>query len=175
MFLLTLLDRRGSPSDHLSDRGRNSPRMDEQMAASDSIPRGSSSPYASMSNAPEYPAHQLEQSTYPNSPDLYYSSLPQVSYHQQSQYAHTPSYYPPASSGAYLGTAHSPPATAGAQSYSSYYAPVPSTQANWPAASTESRDFIGLSGSYDPISDLPLEPSSLNADLFQFCEPDNPQ
>lgn len=175
MFVLTPLDRRGSPVEHVgdADRGRTSPKVDEQILTSEQIHRDPNSPYGSLGNAPEY--SPLDQSTYPNSPVLYYNSLQPVNYNPQNQYTASSSFYPATTNGAYLGSAQPASAPAGGQSYSSYYPPVPTTQANWSPSNTESRDFIGLSGSYDQISDLPLEPSSLNADLFQFCEPDNPQ
>jgi hypothetical protein len=176
MFVLTLLGRRGSPAEHVqgADRGRTTPKMDEQMATSDQVPRGSHSPYGSLSNATEYPTLPLDQPTYPNSPEIYYSPLQSVNSYQQNQYSNSPPFYPATTNGAYLATQQSP-ATAGGQSFSGYYPPVPTTQANWSPSNTESRDFIGLHSPYDTMSDLPLEPSSLNPDLFQFCEPDNPQ
>jgi hypothetical protein len=176
MFVLTSVDRRGSPAEHVhgADRGRTTPKMDEQMVASEQVQRGSHSPYGSLSNAAEYPALPLEQSTYPSSPDIYYSSLQSVNYNQQSQYSTSPTYYTPTTNGAYLPSQQAPAAAGGQQSYSGYYPPVPTTQADWSPSNTESREFIGLSSSYETMSGLPLEPS-LNPDLFQFCEPDNPQ
>lgn len=167
------VSRRGSPAEHVhgADHGRTTPKMDEQMVASEQVQRGSHSPYGSLSNAAEYPALPLEQSTYPSSPDIYYSSLQSVNYNQQSQYSTSPTYYPPTTNGAYLPSQQAPAAAGGQQSYSSYYPPVPTTQADWSPSNTESREFIGLSSSYETMSGLPLEPSSLNPDLFQFFGP----
>ena len=173
MFVLTPPGRRGSPSEH-SDRGRITPKMDEHMA-NETIQRGSASPYESLAGAQEYPSLPLEQQpTYPNSPEIYYPSLQPVNYSPQTQFAGSPTFYPAATNGGYLSPQSATTASSG-HTYSSYYSPVSTTQSNWSPAVAESRDFIGLSGTYDQINDLPLEPSSLNADLFQFCEPDNPQ
>ncbi|KIN03186.1 hypothetical protein OIDMADRAFT_52983 [Oidiodendron maius Zn] len=137
--------------------------------ACEQVHKGSHSPYGSLSNATEYP-EAPEPSTYPCFPDLYYSSLNSVNYNQQSQYSTSPTYYPPTTNGAYLPSQQAPAAAGRQQSYSSYYPPVPTTQANWPPSNTESRDFIEFSSPYDKMSDLPLEPSSLNTGLFQFYE-----
>ena len=170
IFILTPSSRRGSPAEH-SDRGRSTPKMDEQMAT-ETVQRGSASPYGSLTSAQEYPSLPLEQQpTYHNSPEIYYPSIQSVTYSPQTQFAGSPTFYPATTSGGYL-SPQSVTTTSG-HAYSSYYPPVPTTQSNWPPVTAESRDFIGLSGAYDHMSDLPLEPS--NADLFQFCEPDNPQ
>lgn len=166
--------RRGSPAEH-SDRGRATPKIDEQMVANESIQRGSASPYGSIASPQEYSHLTLEPSSaYPESPNMYYNSLQPVTYSPQSPFATSPNFYPATTSGSYLTTSPAS-ATSSGPSYSSYYPPIPTTQSNWPSATAESRDYLPMTGTYEQISDLPLESSSLNADIFQFCEPDNPQ
>jgi hypothetical protein len=152
--------------------------MEEHMVASDRIQGNSSSTYGSVGSTADYSPLSLEQTAYPNSPDLYYSPLQTINYAQQSQYAASSNYYAPPSSGTYLGTTQAGSPAPSGQGYSSYYAPTSTTQSDWSPANTESREFVGLSGgTYDALSGLPLEPAPLNADLFQFCEPEpeNPQ
>jgi hypothetical protein len=170
--LLTQLIRRGSPSGN-SDRGRSTPKMDEHLAASDNIQRGSASPYGSMTSPQEYPSLPLDQtSTYPDSPELYYPPLQQhVNYPQETTFT-SPTFCTAPTNPTYLTSPASATSTATVYS-NAYYSPLSATQSNWTPTTTESREYMQLSGSYGEMNDL--DSSSINPDLFQYCEPDNPQ
>lgn len=173
--------RRGSPSEHigdLPDRGRITPTINEQMVASDRSHERSNSAYGSLGSPADYSPLALEQPVFPDSPDLFYSQMQAANYPQQNQYATVDarsSFYASTSSGAYGSTIPAPSTAVGGQGYPSYYVPVSTAQANWSPVPTESPNFVVLSGTYGTLGDLPLEPSPPNADLYQFCEPDNPQ
>jgi hypothetical protein len=62
--------------------------------------------------------------------------------------------------------------TTAEQSYGGYYSSAEAPPGGWLSSSGDPTAFVGTGTVYDTLSDLPLDASRRNAELFHFCEQD---
>jgi hypothetical protein len=111
------------------------------------------------------------QSSIATSSQPYYGPAPTINGYTQQNLRAAPSTFLASGSGdAYYGL----PASSGPNYDASYYSPQYDGYTpleDWFCGNEDPRALMGMGAAYDVPSDLPLDPSQRNADLYQFYEP----
>jgi hypothetical protein len=152
--------------DEVEDGGPESSRGEENLTPAYQVTTQSGGSVQTTSD------YQVYNSSHP-----FYSPLASSTvYRQRDEYEDSQHVVSGASGGYYAGSVSHQTTYAYSNGHSydnEYYTTTDPQQGQWLSSNGDPGAFIGSGTAYDALSDLPIEQSRRNAELFYFCEPDS--